>query len=103
MRSAKRAIVATALGLPLMIGAPAMALADGHHDGGKPCHSKKCHGDSQEQEQEQEATTEQSNTNVSPIYQWNIGSKGEQNAVNWVDQTNASSTEQNAGAWEFDD
>ncbi|MDA3625183.1 hypothetical protein OU415_07035 [Saccharopolyspora sp. WRP15-2] len=105
MRSAKRVIAVTALGLPLLFGAPAMAFADGGHngDGGKPCHSKKCHGESQSQVQDQDASTEQSNSNVSPIYQWSVGSKGEQNAVNWVDQDNTSSTELNAGAWEFDD
>ncbi|WP_093157321.1 hypothetical protein [Saccharopolyspora antimicrobica] len=103
MRSAKRVIAATALGLPLLFGASAVAFADGHHGDGKPCHSKKCHGDVQKQEQDQEASTEQENTNYSPIYQFQVGSKGEQNAVNWVDQTNASSTEQNAGQYAEDE
>jgi hypothetical protein len=107
MRSAKRVIVAAALGLPLMIGAPGMALADDGHGGhdGKPCHSKKCHKDhkdkwsqEQDQEQSQEASNNQSNSNASPIYQWSVGSKGEQNAMSWTDQSNEGSIEQAEGA-----
>ncbi|KAA5833587.1 hypothetical protein ABT337_16685 [Saccharopolyspora hirsuta] len=91
MRSVKRAIVATALGLPIMLGAPAMALAHGGYS------------DDQLQNQDQDASTDQANYNVSPIYQFSVGSNSEQNAVNWVDQTNASSTEQNEGAYQSDE
>ncbi|MGW1676969.1 hypothetical protein [Saccharopolyspora sp. NPDC002376] len=56
IRSAKRVIAATALGLPIMFGAPTMAFAGGHEN-----------GDDQSQAQDQDATTDQANTNVSPI------------------------------------
>ncbi|MDA3647690.1 hypothetical protein LZ318_36665 [Saccharopolyspora indica] len=95
MRSVKRAIAATALGLPIMLGAPAMALAHGDYSDDQ----------TQVQDQDQGASTEQANTNYSPIYQFHVGSGGEQNAVPVVDQTNASYTgqEQNAGAYENDE
>ncbi|MDA3625867.1 hypothetical protein [Saccharopolyspora oryzae] len=92
MRSVKRVIAATALGLPIMFGAPAMAFAGGHEN-----------SDDQSQVQDQDASTEQSNSNVSPIYQFHVGSKGEQNAVNAVDQDNNASTEENAGASQSDE
>ncbi|GAA0525763.1 hypothetical protein GCM10011581_14100 [Saccharopolyspora subtropica] len=103
MRTAKRVIAATALGLPLLLGAPGMALADGdHHGHGKPCH-EKCDGkhgkkkvwvQDQDLSQDQHASTDQQNHNSSPIYQWSVGSKGDQNALNWVAQDNSSSTDQ---------
>ncbi|MGP4017861.1 hypothetical protein [Saccharopolyspora sp. 5N708] len=95
MPSVKRVIAAAALGLPLLLGAPGMALAnDGHSSDGKPCHSKKCHKDGQKIDQDQDSSTEQSNDNKSPIFQWSIGSKGDQSALNWTNQSNDSDTDQ---------
>lgn len=103
MRSAKRVIAATALGLPLLFGAPGMAFADGGHDGGKPCHSKKCHeGDVQKQDQDQDASTEQTNVNKPTQYTLNVGS-GEANSVSVSDQSNDSDTDQTEAAWQEDE
>jgi hypothetical protein len=95
MRSAKRFIAATALGLPLLLGAPGMALANDDHDSyGKPCHSKKCDKDGQNIDQDQDNSTEQKNDSDSAIYQWSVGSKGDQSALNWTNQSNDNDTDQ---------
>ena len=93
MRTAKRVIAATALGLPLLLGAPGMAMADGGHHHKKP---------SQSQEQDQENSTEQGNKNASPIYQWSVGSKGDQAAQTWNHQSNDNETEQDQDASQED-
>ncbi|MEU5848237.1 hypothetical protein [Saccharopolyspora shandongensis] len=102
MLSAKRVIAATALGLPLMLGAPGMALADdGGH--GKPCHSNKCHkNDGQKIDQDQDASTDQANVNVPTQYTLNVGS-GEANSVSWSNQSNDADTDQTEGASQEDD
>jgi hypothetical protein len=103
MLSAKRVIAATALSLPILLGAPGMALAGGDHEDhdGKPCHSKKCKDDGQKIDQDQDASTEQSNHNKPEQYTWNVGS-GEANSVSTNDQSNDASTEQNEAAWQED-
>ncbi|MGW5642734.1 hypothetical protein ACWEV3_29410 [Saccharopolyspora sp. NPDC003752] len=86
MRSAKRVIAATALGLPIMLGAPGMALADGGHH---PWNIK----DNQFQAQNQDADTDQANVNVPTQYTFNVGS-GEANSVSWSNQSNDADTDQ---------
>lgn len=105
MRNAKRAVAATALGLPLIFGAPGVALADSADSQAKKCDSKSdkkkdCKVNNapfwvqlQEQEAAQENKTEQTNENASPIYQWNVG--GDQSAMTWNKQDNWNATEQN--------
>ncbi|GAA2796091.1 hypothetical protein [Saccharopolyspora taberi] len=93
MRTAKRVIVATALGLPLLFGAPGMALADGHG------HKKA--DEVQHQDQEQDNSTAQGNENNSPIYQWSVG-KGDQSAQTWNNQSNDNKTDQDQDAYQED-
>ncbi|WP_190821007.1 hypothetical protein [Saccharopolyspora pogona] len=97
MRSAKRVIAATALGLPILLGAPGMALADGGHHKGWPTIS-----DNQLQNQDQDANTEQANLNKPTQYTFNVGS-GEANSVSWSNQANDADTEQSEAAWQADE
>ncbi|RKT85268.1 hypothetical protein SAMN05421805_115155 [Saccharopolyspora antimicrobica] len=93
MRTAKRVVTAAVLGLPLLLGVASPALAaDGKSRPPKASEILK-----QVQSQETQNYTVQNNINVSPITQINNG-KGEQNAVNWVDQSNENDTEQNEAA-----
>jgi hypothetical protein len=91
MHNAKRVVAATVLGLPLILGAPGMALASGGHHGKPPKPQEWL------QVQNQENATEQSNSNASPIYQFNVGS-GDPAALTWSNQANENATEQNQDA-----
>ncbi|MER7077845.1 hypothetical protein [Saccharopolyspora kobensis] len=93
MRTAKRVVTAAVLGLPLLLGVASPALAAE----GKARPPKASEILKQLQSQETQNHTVQNNINVSPITQINNG-KGEQNAVNWVDQSNENDTEQNEAA-----
>jgi hypothetical protein len=86
MHNAKRVVAATVLGVPLLLGAPGMALAGGDH--GKPPVPNEWL-----QLQNQENATEQSNSNASPIYQFSVGS-GDPAAMTWSNQANENATEQ---------
>ena len=86
MRAVQRAIAATALGLPLLLAGPGMAMA---HDAKPPKPPKKPHV-----HQSQSNDTDQSNTNSQPIYQINVGGHGDQSALAWNDQANSNSTDQ---------
>lgn len=101
MLSAKRVIAAAALGLPVLLGAPGMALADGDHGDHKPCHSKKCKHDVQKIDQDQDASVEQANVNVPIQYTFNVGS-GEANSVSWSHQSNDADIDQTEVAWQED-
>ncbi|MBB5154897.1 hypothetical protein [Saccharopolyspora phatthalungensis] len=97
MLSAKRVIAATALGLPLVLGAPGMALADGGHGE----HGKKAHKEVQDQDikQDEDASIKQSNENKPVQYLFNVG-KGDQNAVSWNKQDNDADIDQTEAAWQ---
>jgi hypothetical protein len=108
MRSAKRVIVVVALGLPVLLGAPVMALACGEQGQQQqppsPAPSQNwshSHSDDQSQDQDQDASTEQSNNNKPIQYTFNVGS-GEANAVSWNHQATDADTEQNEAAWQED-
>ncbi|MEV4648304.1 hypothetical protein [Saccharopolyspora sp. NPDC049357] len=97
MHNAKRVVAATVLGLPLLLGAPGMALAGGgDHGHGKPPKPSEWL-----QLQNQENATEQGNSNASPIYQFSVGS-GDPAAATWSNQANENATEQNQGAEQKD-
>lgn len=94
MRStAKRTIAVAALGFPLLLGAPAVALAG--DEGSKPDHGKPLQN--LEQAQGQQNGTEQSNSNASPVYQINVGGEGDQSAGTWTGQSNDNATGQVQG------
>lgn len=101
MRSAKRVIAATALGLPILFGAPGMAFA-GEYGGegcGHGCHSKG--GDEQDIDQSQDASTAQGNFNKPTQHTFNVGS-GEANSVSKNHQKNDADTDQTEWALQED-
>lgn len=93
MRTVQRVIAASALGLPILLGAPGMALAadDG---GGKPSSTKPHKPQKPSVSQEQSNETDQSNENAQTIYQISVGGEGDQSAMNWNDQSNENATSQ---------
>ena len=94
MHNAKRVVAAAVLGVPLVLGAAGMALAGGDH--GKPPVPNEWL-----QVQNQENATEQANSNVSPIYQFSVGS-GDPAAMTWSNQANENATEQHQSAEQED-
>jgi hypothetical protein len=105
MRSVKRVIVVAAMGLPVLLGAPVMALACGEHGQPHPAPAplpwSHSHSDDQSQDQDQDASTEQSNSNKPIQYVFNVGS-GEANAVTLSHQETEADTEQTEAAWQED-
>ena len=86
MRTSQRVVAVAALGLPLLLASPVMAMAGGHH---KP---HKIH-------QTEVNNTEQSNENHSPVVQLNLGSgQHENNAVVKPDLSNENTTWQDQHA-----
>lgn len=85
MRTSQRVVAVAALGLPLLLASPVMALAGGHH---KPhIHQTEVN------------KTEQSNENHSPVVQLNLGSgHQENNAVVKPDLSNENATWQDQHA-----
>jgi hypothetical protein len=79
MRIVTRSLVAGALALPLMVGAPVAAMAGGKHEPPKWV---------------QDNVSEQSNANYQPITQINVGGHGDQSAAAFNDQANYNWTEQ---------
>ncbi len=66
MRTSQRVFAVAALGLPLLLASPTMAMA-----GEKPPKPHKC---CKKVHQTQVNNTEQENKNESPVYQFNLGS-----------------------------
>ncbi|MEV4646344.1 hypothetical protein [Saccharopolyspora sp. NPDC049357] len=91
MHNAKRVVAATVLGVPLLLGAPGMAMAGGDQHGKPPVPTEWL------QVQNQENATEQANSNTSPIHQFSVGS-GDPAAMTWNNQANENATEQNQDA-----
>ncbi|MBB5158774.1 hypothetical protein [Saccharopolyspora phatthalungensis] len=93
MRSVKRIVAVSVLGLPLLFGAPGMAFACGH---GKPSPSIS---QDQDLSQDQDASTAQSNSNRPVMYVFNVG-KGDQNVVSWNHQATDADTDQTQAGWQ---
>lgn len=88
MRTAKRVLTVAAVSLPMLLGATAVAMADGHHDGSP----------TQVQNQDEVQVSKPTNTNVSPSTVVQIGGK-EQIANTGSNQTNNANQTQ-AGDWQ---
>lgn len=97
MRTAKRVIAATALGLPLLFGAQGAALADGGHHAHKPPQHKEVQD--QALGQDQDNSTKQTNTNTPTTNVWNVG-KGDVSTLNWNNQENKNDTDQTQGGFQ---
>ncbi|MER7014102.1 hypothetical protein ABT324_21995 [Saccharopolyspora sp. NPDC000359] len=99
MLTAKRAVTAAVLGLPLLLGAASPALGAESRADRPPKASEVLE---QLQSQDAQNHTVQNNINVSPITQVNNG-KGDQNALTWTNQGNTNDTEQDEAADQYED
>lgn len=107
MRTASRALVAGAVAVPLLFGAPSAALASSYDSGDKGHHGigqdkwgkywdlyKNLNGGGSEQDSSNE--TDQANVNNTEVYQVSIGNEGDtdQSFDNDTDQKNDNYTDQ---------
>ncbi|MGW5642631.1 hypothetical protein ACWEV3_16395 [Saccharopolyspora sp. NPDC003752] len=88
MRTAKRVLAVAAVSFPMLLGATAVAMADGHHDGSP----------TQQQNQDEVQVSKPTNTNVSPANVIQIGGH-KQVANTGSTQTNNADQDQE-GDWD---
>jgi hypothetical protein len=89
MRTIQRACVMAGLALSASFGVAAPALAAGGHDP-----DAYAPDPSSIHAQAQQSGTVQTNINVSPVHQVNIGSDGHQAAMTWAQQGNTNTPDQ---------